>query len=120
MPDRLINFDSHGFGGWASDFIMVEQSGYLTNLHSGACLMADRGFKNVSCYLHKKIKNCTFVRPPSVSAETRNTKEVKHSKQIATVCIHIEHLICYCAYTCRASYSLSMWIQNAMSSLLCK
>ena len=91
-PDGLVNFVSDGFGGRASDVIMVEHSGYLDKLVQNTCVMADRGFKNISRLLQQK--NCTLVRPPSVSCDARSTKvEVKEAKRIAALRIHVERVI---------------------------
>ncbi|KAF9407357.1 hypothetical protein HW555_012598 [Spodoptera exigua] len=52
-------------------------------------VMADRGFKDLSCLL--EAKRCTLIRPPSVSKSTPSTKnEVKLSKRIAALRIHVE------------------------------
>jgi len=65
--------------------------GYLDVLPDGCSDMADRGFKGIAVMLEKK---CTLVRPPSVSANEKGTKqEVKMSKRIASLRIHIERTI---------------------------
>lgn len=54
--------------------------------------MADRGFKNVDSLLVKK--ECTLVRPPSVYATVKPTKEeVKETKRIASLRVIIENVI---------------------------
>ncbi|CAG4961098.1 unnamed protein product [Colias eurytheme] len=55
-------------------------------------VMADRGFKDLSCLL--EAKRCSLIRPPSVSKSTPSTKnEVKLSKRIAALRIHAEWVI---------------------------
>ncbi|KAF9407236.1 hypothetical protein HW555_012670 [Spodoptera exigua] len=55
-------------------------------------VMADRGFKDLSCLL--EAKRCTLIRPPSVSKSTPSTKnEVKLSKRIAALRIHVERIL---------------------------
>ncbi|CAL1267712.1 unnamed protein product [Larinioides sclopetarius] len=91
-PDGLVTFISEGFGGRASDLLIVQNSGFLNNLVPGTAVMADRGFKNISHLLQQK--NCNLIRPPSVSAATKSSKhEVKETKRIAAVRIHVERLI---------------------------
>ena len=54
--------------------------------------MADRGFKEIVKLLHER--NCTLVRPPSVSSSTKPTRaEVMENKTIASLRIHIERVI---------------------------
>lgn len=91
-PDGLINFISRGYGGRASDTIIVEDSGFLNCLSEGMDVMADRGFKFTSGLLARK--KCTLVRPPSVCADTQLSKEqVLEAKKIASLRIHIERVI---------------------------
>jgi hypothetical protein len=91
-PDGLITFISEGYGGRCSDFTIVEDSGFLDKLSPGALVMADRGFKNISFLLEQR--GCSLVRPPSVFASRVSTKEeVKQSKRIAALRIHVERVI---------------------------
>lgn len=91
-PDGIINFISTGFGGRASDAIIVEHSGFLNILPQNVAVMADRGFKNIAHLLSSK--NCILVRPPSVSATVKLTKsEVFETKRIASLRIHVERVI---------------------------
>lgn len=91
-PDGIINFIAKGFGGRTSDQTIVENCGYLDVLKPGIVVMADRGFKNIDKLLVEK--GCTLVRPPSVSAGVKLTKEqVLTTKRIASLRIHIERVI---------------------------
>ncbi|GBL75047.1 hypothetical protein AVEN_243835-1 [Araneus ventricosus] len=91
-PDGLVTFISEGFGGQASDVLIVENSGFLNNLVPGTAVMADRGFESIPYLLQQK--NCNLVRPPSVSAATKSAKqEVKQSKRIAALRIHVPRLL---------------------------
>lgn len=91
-PDGLVNFISEGYGGRASDVLIVEDCGFLDKLHPNMQIMSDRGFKNISHLLQQK--GCELVRPPSVAAGTRSTaEEVKHAKRIAALRIHVERVI---------------------------
>lgn len=54
-PDGLILFISKGYGGRASDVIILEDSGYVEHLQPGVAAMADRGFKNITNILQQKI-----------------------------------------------------------------
>ncbi|XP_046392029.1 uncharacterized protein LOC124160260 [Ischnura elegans] len=91
-PDGLVNFVSKGYGGRASDAAIVEDCGFLEVLPSGVSVMADRGFKHIDGLLTKK--GCQLVRPPSVaSGEVLNSMQVRETKQIAALRIHVERVI---------------------------
>lgn len=91
-PDGLINFISEGYGGRASDSIIFEDCGFLNLLPKNSAVMADRGFKNVAHLLQQK--ECTLIRPPSVSTKVTPTKsEVLETKKIAALRIHVERAI---------------------------
>ncbi|KAF9810427.1 hypothetical protein SFRURICE_019025 [Spodoptera frugiperda] len=88
----LINFISDGYGGRATDVMIVQDCGYLDCLPPKKAVMADRGFKDLSHLLG--ARDCTLVRPPSVSQSNPSTKdEVKQSKRIAALRIHVERVI---------------------------
>lgn len=91
-PDGLITYISEGYGGRASDVAIVEDCGFLEKLPPSVAVMADRGFKSISHLLIKK--NCTLIRPPSVSKTIASSKEeVNQSKRIAALRIHVERVI---------------------------
>ncbi|KAJ8959562.1 hypothetical protein NQ317_000755, partial [Molorchus minor] len=88
-PDGLVSFISKGYGGRASDVMILEDSGYTKRLQPGVAVMADRGFKNVTNILQQKK-----TVPPSVSAATPSSAdEVKQSKRIAALRVHVERVI---------------------------
>lgn len=71
---------------------IIEESGYLEKLPNNCTVMADRGFKGISTLL--KNKNCELIRPPSVSAGVKMTKEeIAQTRRIASLRIHIERVI---------------------------
>ena len=91
-PDGLVNYVSKGFGGRVSDAKVTEQCGFLDVIPEGAGIMADRGFKGIAQHLEKA--KCVLIRPPSVASGTISSKEeVRNSKRIASLRIHIERLI---------------------------
>lgn len=91
-PNGLVNFISKGFGGRTSDQEIVLKSGYLDVLPNNCHVLADRGFKQIVPLLEKK--QCKLVRPPSVhTAEKQTASQVRQSKLIASVRIHIERVI---------------------------
>jgi len=91
-PDGLISFISNGYGGRATDEMVVSHSGYLDKLEPGMCIMADRGFKKVETHVLKK--KCSFVRPPSVQEGVKlSRKQVVTSRKIAGLRIHVERAI---------------------------
>lgn len=91
-PDGLVNYISGGYGGRSTDFNITEDCGFLDRLSPGMQIMADRGFKNLASLLQQK--GCELIRPPSVSSKVQSTKqEVKESKRIAALRIHVERVI---------------------------
>ncbi|KAJ8677150.1 hypothetical protein QAD02_012937 [Eretmocerus hayati] len=90
--DGLITLISDGVAGRATDVSVVENCGYLDVLPGGCSVLADRGFKLLDLLLQKK--KCKLIRPPSVQKETKiSKKEVKLTKQIASIRIHVERAI---------------------------
>lgn len=88
--DGLISFVSQGFSGRATDDMIVEHCGYLDYLPPNKAVIADRGFKDLQSLL--EAKKCTLIRPPPVPKAS--TKEAaKHSRQIATLRVHVESAI---------------------------
>lgn len=91
-PDGLVTFISCGYGGRATDAMVVEDCGFLECLPPKVAVMADRGFKDISRMLAKK--HCNLIRPPSVFKSTPCTKgDVRESKRIAALRIHVERVI---------------------------
>lgn len=91
-PNGFINFISEPYPGRISDKTIVEQSKYLEHLPDNCQVLADRGFKHINSLLQNK--GCLLLRPPSVSATKKSSKmEVKQSKRIASLRIHIERVI---------------------------
>ena len=91
-PNGFINFVSHGYGGRSSDVAILEESGFLEHLEPGMIVMADRGFKSLEPLL--ATKGCSLVRPSSVSSKSvMDRREVKWTKQVASLRIHVERAI---------------------------
>lgn len=91
-PDGLINFISEGYGGRTSDIAITKDCKYLEILPTNCVVMADRGFKELAPLL--AAKNCKLIRPPSVSAQEKLSKEsIRESKKIASCRVHIERVI---------------------------
>lgn len=91
-PDGLISFISAGYGGRVTDVHLFEHSKFLDTLPSNTCVLADRGFKHIETYLSKK--NITLLRPPSVGSGSKLSKaEVRQTKEIASLRIHVERVI---------------------------
>lgn len=91
-PDGNVNFVLEGFCGRTSDATIVELSQYLNKLPENCAIMADRGFKNIEHLLQKK--RCVLIRPPSVSSNSKPTKEeVIETRRIASLRIHVERII---------------------------
>lgn len=91
-PDGIVNFISEGFGGRITDVQIIKSSGFLNVLPQNSVVMADRGFKNIESLLQQK--SCRLVRPPSVNeGEPMSKADVRLTKQIAALRIHIERVI---------------------------
>lgn len=91
-PNGFINFISQAYAGRISDKDIVIKSKYLEKLPNSAHILADRGFKHVSALIEQKGN--VLVRPPSVSTSQKSSaEEVKLSKRIASLRIHIERVI---------------------------
>ncbi|KAL1448903.1 hypothetical protein WDU94_000153 [Cyamophila willieti] len=91
-PDGTVCFVSEGFGGRASDSVILRKSGFLDHVEPNVQIMADRGFKHIEKDLLEV--GATLVRPPStVSGEILSKAEVKLNKQIAALRIHVERVI---------------------------
>lgn len=91
-PNGLINFVSDGFGGRASDMVVLKRSGFLSRLEPGMVIMADRGFKAVEPVLASE--GCRLVRPETVMSSSVLTRDqVLWSKQVASLRIHVERAI---------------------------
>ncbi|GBP30849.1 hypothetical protein EVAR_91590_1 [Eumeta japonica] len=81
-----------GYGGRITDTCLVEQCDFIRCLQPGMYVMADRGFKHVEQYLRKE--GVQLVRPPSVTTGAKLSKsEVRETKQIASLRIHVERVI---------------------------
>ncbi|XP_023951319.2 uncharacterized protein LOC112055435 [Bicyclus anynana] len=91
-PNGLVNYVSPGYGGRVTDTCLVESCDFIKHLEPGMSVMADRGFKHVEQYLYQhKVQ---LVRPPSVVTGKKLSKsEVKETKQIASLRIHVERVI---------------------------
>ncbi|XP_026736345.1 uncharacterized protein LOC113499939 [Trichoplusia ni] len=91
-PNGLVNYISQGYGGRISDVCLVETCDFLKCLPSGSHVMADRGFKHIEPLLF--AIGCKLTRPPSVVSGNKLSKEeVKETKKIASLRIHIERVI---------------------------
>ncbi|KAL4706943.1 hypothetical protein ACJJTC_005212 [Scirpophaga incertulas] len=91
-PNGLVNYISPGYGGRVTDTCLVETCDFIKCLEPGMCVMADRGFKHVESYLLKH--GVKLMRPPSVVTGTKLSKtEVRETKQIASLRIHVERVI---------------------------
>lgn len=91
-PTGHINFISSGHAARQTDEYMVTRSGFLDIIPKQTVVLADRGFKQCSVFFEKK--GCDLQRPPSVKVSEKPSKgEVKLTKRIAAVRIHIERAI---------------------------
>lgn len=90
-PTGYITFLSNTYGGRASDRHIVLDSNFLDILERGDQVMADRGFQIKEDLL---LKFCSLVVPPGARIKSQFTeKEVKKTKEIANLRIHVERAI---------------------------
>ena len=90
-PTGLINFSSKGYGGRASDWQIVEHSGFLDEVRLGEQVMADKGF-NISDLL--TLKHAELVISPGRRGAFQMPKKyVLMTKDIANRCIRVEQVI---------------------------
>ena len=91
-PNGLVNFVSQGFGGRTSDVVVVENCKFLNELPQGSVILADRGFKHLEQMLNER--GMKLLRPPSViNGEKLSKNQVRQTKVIASLRIHIERVI---------------------------
>lgn len=90
-PDGLFCYVSRAYGGRTSDIAITTCSKFRKVLRKKFPVMADRGFKGIESFL---IQNGTkLFRPPSVTSEKMTKAEVRLTKQIASLRIHVERAI---------------------------
>ncbi|KAG4076576.1 hypothetical protein HA402_005970 [Bradysia odoriphaga] len=90
-PDGLIYYVSCGYGGRSSDLIITTSCKLHKSLKSKYIVMADRGFKGIENFLIKK--GSKLFRPPSATSSQMSKRDVKLTKQIASLRIHVERSI---------------------------
>lgn len=85
-------FCFNGYGGRATDEMIVSHSGFLDNLQPGMEIMVNRGLKTIATMVLER--RARLVRPPSVSEEKQLSKDqVLTGRRIAGVRIHVERAI---------------------------
>lgn len=90
-PQGSIAFISELYGGRASDRHIVEDSKFLDYIHQGDQVLADRGFPVRELLVHKQAE---LVLPPAGKGAAQMTSaNVKKTKQVANVRIHVERVI---------------------------
>ena len=90
-PCGYVTFLSNCYGGRASDKHIVNDSGFFELLERDDQVMADRGFQIKEELL---LKFCSLAVPPGARAKSQFTeKEVKNTKEIANLRIHVERAI---------------------------
>ena len=90
-PQGSISFVSQAWGGRVSDKTITQECGLLSKLLPGDLILADRGFNIMELVdqYKAKVKLPAFTKGKSqLSAE-----EVKQSRELARVRIHVERLI---------------------------
>ena len=87
----FISFLSSCYGSRASDKFITRDSGFYDLLEKDDEVMADRGFQiQEDLFLHF----CRLVVPPGAGVKSQMTKsEVKKTKEVANLRIHVERAI---------------------------
>ena len=90
-PTGYITFLSNCYGGRASDKYICQDSGFYNHLDPYDDVMADRGFTiREELYLNF----CKLIIPPGTRLKSQmTTAEVKKTKQVANLKIHVERAI---------------------------
>ena len=90
-PNGFITFLSNAYGGKATDNFIVKDSNFLDLLERDDEVMADRGFQIKEDLL---LIFCSLTVPPGARAKTQFLPdEVKKTKEIANLRIHVERAI---------------------------
>jgi hypothetical protein len=90
-PHGHIAFLSKAWGGRTPDQYIVKQSGFLELIDPGDEVMADRGFQIKEQLL---LRHATLAIPPSSKGkEQMSSKDVKLTKRVANLRIHVERAI---------------------------
>ena len=90
-PQGSIAFISDLYGGRTSDQFIVKDSKILDFIYPGDQVLADRGFPIREELL---VKQATLILPPASKGRNQMTSiEVKATKQVANVRIHVERVI---------------------------
>ena len=95
-PSGAFTFVSDPWGGNASDRFLTEHSGILDLIETGDDIMADRGF-NIRDLLTSK--NATLNMPPFTrrapngNKKKLNVDEIKQTRNIAKLRIHVERAV---------------------------
>lgn len=91
-PDGMICYLSKSFGGRSSDLAITTACKLQKALKKKLSVMADRGFKGIDTVLLQN--GMKLFRPPSASSDkTMSKAEVRLTKQIASLRIHVERAI---------------------------
>ena len=90
-PAGAVTFLSEGWGGRVSDKQITLDSGFLNKVHSGDCILADRGFL-IEDDLHKKG---AYLKIPKFTKGKKQlpATDVQTCRQLSNVRIHVERVI---------------------------
>lgn len=89
-PTGEVNFVSRAWGGKVSDRYITEHCGFLDLVDEGDLALADKGFKIGDLLAKKKA----FLNiPPFLFNKQFTVDEIKSTKKIAKVRIHVERAI---------------------------
>ena len=90
-PNGALTFASDLYGGHCSDKVIVEHCGILHLLEESDAVMADRGFKIQDLLALKKVY--VNIPPFMGSKDQLNPEEEDETREIASVCIHVERAV---------------------------
>lgn len=92
-PGGLVSFVSKCFGGKTTDAQITIQSGFINKLESGDMILADKGFPEIKSLVDASGQNCFIVMPPFLDKGHFTEEEVRQTRSIAQVRIHIERIM---------------------------
>lgn len=90
-PNGAITFISEGFGGRATDATLTVEGRFLALLQPGDVVLADKGFPGIRTGVGEQ--QATLVMPPFATSPQFTESEVNATYEMASVRIHVEHVI---------------------------
>ena len=93
-PSGFITFKSKVAGGRKSDSQITIESGLIDLLEDGDCVLADKGFPNISSKIDQQGKKVLVVMPPFLEKKNElSSEETQQTYNVAKIRIHVERIM---------------------------